>query len=160
MLFGAVAGVAATLAHTAVMAAAKRAGMLGEPPPRKLTRRIMTVLGHRPSGLELDLATIAAHVSYGAATGALYGWLPRRLRGSVGGVAYGVAVWGASYLGWIPKLGLMPSPSRDRPGRPTAMVLAHVAFGGVLDAALKQLIRSRGGDARHCGGAEVVDEEA
>lgn len=140
---GAAAGIVATAAHTAIMAAAKSLGMLGEPPPQKLTRRILTLLGHRPRSLELLLTTTAAHVAYGAATGALYALLPPPARGSLSGMAYGVAVWGASYLGWIPKLGLMRSPSRDRGGRPTAMVLAHVAFGLALDRTLATWPRAR-----------------
>ena len=42
------------------------------------------------------------------------------------------SVWIASYVGWVPAAGLMPRPSRDRPGRPTSMVLAHWIFGGTL----------------------------
>ena len=53
----------------------------------------------------------------------------------VNGVAlFGIAVWAVSYAGWVPKLGLMQPPSRDRPGRPTAMILAHLVYGATLGA--------------------------
>ena len=42
------------------------------------------------------------------------------------------AVWVASYFGWVPKLGLMKPPTRDRPDRSLVMLGAHLIFGGVL----------------------------
>lgn len=143
MAAGAAAGAVATGAMTLEMTLAKRAGVLGEPPPYKLTRRIFTALGHRPRGAELHAATAAAHVAYGAAAGMAYAALPPRLRGRVTGTVFGVALWAVSYMGWIPKVGLMRSPSRDRPGRPTAMILGHVVFGATLDAALRAAERHR-----------------
>lgn len=143
MASGAAAGAVATVVMTFEMALAKRAGLLGEPPPYKLTRRIFTVLGHRPRGRELHAATAAAHIAYGAAAGMAYAALPPRLRGRATGTAFGVALWAVSYMGWIPKIGLMRSPSRDRPGRPTAMILGHVVFGATLDAALRVAGRRR-----------------
>lgn len=136
---GVLAGLMATVAMTGEMALAKSAGLLGEPPPKKLTRRILTLLGHRPRGLELHAATAAAHLAYGAAAGVLYAMLPRRARGPMTGSLFGIGIWAASYMGWIPKVGLMRRPSRDRRGRPTAMVLAHVVFGTALDRALNRL---------------------
>ena len=140
-LAGAAAGVAATLVMSLELALAKSAGLLGEPPPKKLTRRILTLFGARPSRPSLYAATTAAHLAYGAGAGALYALLPRTMRGPLPGTAFGIAVWAVSYAGWIPKLGLMRRPSRDRPGRPTSMVLAHVVFGASLDRALSRLDR-------------------
>lgn len=139
LLMGAAAGVVATGTMTLEFAAAKSLGFLGEPPPRKLTRRILTLAGHRPRGHALNLATAAAHVGYGAAGGALFGLLPRPLRSATGGALFGVAIWAVSYMGWIPKLGLMRRPSRDRIGRPTSMVLAHVIYGATLGATFARL---------------------
>lgn len=142
-LLGATAGIAATIPMTAVFAVTKAAGLLGEPPPRKLTRRILTLVGHRPRGSTLDLLTAVAHVGYGAACGTLFGLLPRPARSVTGGALFGVAVWAASYLGWIPKVRLMPPPSRDRAGRPTSMVLAHLVYGASLGAVFATLPRHR-----------------
>ena len=50
------------------------------------------------------------------------------------GVAYGGAVYAGSYMGWIPKVGLMPPPHRDRPDRPVVTFLGHLLFGSVLGA--------------------------
>jgi hypothetical protein len=124
---------------TVELALTKRLGVLGELPPKKLTRRLLMLTGRRPKGAGLHIATAIAHLAYGAGTGALYALFPRSIRGPLGGSSYGIAVWAASYMGWIPKLGIMPPPSKDRPGRPTAMVLAHVLFGFTLDGTVRRL---------------------
>ena len=141
LLAGATAGLAATATMTGALALAKAAGLLGEPPPHKLTRKILAVVGPRPKrgGLAHHVATLAAHVGYGVAMGMIYGLLPRRVSRVPAGAAFGLAVWAGSYMGWIPKLGLMPPPSRDRPGRPTAMILAHLVYGATLGGARRRL---------------------
>jgi len=52
-----------------------------------------------------------------------------------------------NYAGWIPKVGIMPPPSRDRMGRPTSMILAHVVYGATLAAILKPALGSGGAPA-------------
>ncbi len=140
MLNGAGAGVVATLAMSGFMALAKAVGVLGEPPPKKLTRKIFAGLVPR-RGPSLDLAAWAAHLGFGAACGVTYSLLPTRAHGVVSGSLFGVSVWSASYVVALPKLGLMPSPSRDRRGRPTAMALAHVVFGATLGMAMRRLAK-------------------
>jgi hypothetical protein len=48
------------------------------------------------------------------------------------GMLFGAGVWVASYFGWVPKLGLMQPPTRDRRDRSLVMFGAHLLFGGVL----------------------------
>ncbi len=75
--------------------------------------------------------------------GALYGLVQRRrIPAGVAagaGAVYGAVVWASSYVGWVPKLGNMPSPAWDRPGRPTAMLLAHGVYGIVLAEVVNRL---------------------
>ncbi len=147
LLTGALAGVAGTVVMSAFMAAAQRAGALGEPPPKKLVRRTINRLGFgTPKPVPLGVATAIAHLGFGASMGALFGVLPRASREpllpdspAARGALFGLAVWATSYAGWIPKLGLMPSPENDRPGRPTSMVLAHLIYGAVLGRAFRSL---------------------
>jgi hypothetical protein len=121
-----------------VMAAGKRFGALGEPPPRRITRRLTSALGPlRPRGKALDLAALGAHFGFGASMGAVYGLLPERVQTRTGGGWFGLTVWAANYAGWLPKAGLMPEPSRDRRGRPTAMIVAHWIFGRTLARAFR-----------------------
>jgi len=144
---GALAGTLATLAHTAVMGIAAQRGNLGEPPPKKITRAAMEAVAPEfaDSAPALNLATVAMHVGFGVAMGALYAVLhPRRHDVSVrSGLAFGTAVWASSYLGWVPALEIMPMPQHDRRGRLTAMLGAHWAYGGTLALALRSLHRAR-----------------
>jgi hypothetical protein len=113
------------------MALARMVGVLGEPPPMKLTRRLARYVGlPEPEGAELIAASAVAHLGFGAVTGMIYGALPfQRRHARSTGVAFGVMVWALSYAGWIPRFALMRPPSRDRSGRPSAMLAAHVVYG-------------------------------
>lgn len=140
---GAAAGIFGTITMSALMALAKKSGALGEPPPRKLVRRTLNrllPLNFDRRKTQVDVASWAAHLGFGAAMGGLFALLARGRRPSLpAGVLFGLGVWTVSYVGVIPKLGLMAPPKDDRPGRPTAMVLAHVVYGGTLAAALRAL---------------------
>jgi len=133
-LRGAGASLGASLVMGSLLLGAKHLGLLGEPPPQKLTRKILGLRRSQPA--TLSGSTFAAHLGYGAGAGALFGALAapierprdRALAGSV----FGAALWAVSYAGWIPAAGLMPVPQFDRPGRPTVMFLAHLVFGAVL----------------------------
>lgn len=144
---GAAAGMWATVLMTGAMAVTKKAGLLGEPPPRKLTRKMMAAVGLPLKKRTVDVATVAGHLGYGAGMGALFGLVPRRSASLWGGLAFGLAVWGASYAGWIPAVGFMRRPSSDRTGRPTAMILAHLVYGATLARTLGKF-DVRGSDHR------------
>jgi hypothetical protein len=133
---------------SAVMFGAQKSGLIGRMPPRKITDGLLRAIGihHKtPEPAKRALATLN-HFAFGGACGALFGlthgvWRARaqssqRMRGRsapiAAGIAYGTAIWAMSYAGWVPLLDIMPAPHEDRPGRPTAMVLAHWVFGGVL----------------------------
>jgi len=139
LLGGAVAGGLATIAMTGVMFAAQRAGLMGEMPPEKVTRRLLHRLGWgSPRRETQDLLSSLAHLGFGAAAGSLFGALERGLRVPgppvLAGMVFGSGVWFVSYVGLLPALGLMPPPREDRPGRPQAMLLAHLVYGAVLGA--------------------------
>lgn len=79
------------------------------------------------------LAAVAAHFGYGAATGAFYpvvehalGKLPGR------GPAYGLALFIASYCGWLPALNILPPPKDRRRGRNLLLIASHVVWGNAL----------------------------
>ena len=48
------------------------------------------------------------------------------------GVLFGLGIYGVSYKGWIPALGILPPPEDDRPGRPAVMIAAHIVYGLTL----------------------------
>ena len=146
---GSGAGILATTTMTAAMLTLQKTGLLGRMPPHLLTERTLARLGLRrkSSRRSRRVLTVANHYAFGASMGALFevarsaigtrrGRPARASTLVAAGVAFGTLVWAASYAGWIPAAGLMPRPSRDRPGRPTSMVLAHGIFGGTLATAL------------------------
>ena len=133
---GAGAGLAATGAMSVVMLAADKAGLMGKHPPQHITDRLLHRAGSRPPRPVRRLLGTTAHVAFGAGTGAAYGalrgqgWLPGPPAAT--GITSGLGVWAASYAGWLPALGVLPPPHRNRPGRPASMVAAHVVYGAVL----------------------------
>ena len=131
---GAVAGIGATSAMNKVFAVGMATHLLGEPPPRKIVRKGLEEMGAKPpKGVALDMAALVAHYGFGASMGALFGLLPAYPRNPVlRGALFGLGVWSASYMGWIPKLGIMPPPRHDKPGRPAVMIAAHLVYGAVL----------------------------
>jgi hypothetical protein len=137
-------GVVATGAMSAVMLAAQKAGFMGKMPPKKITGAALNWLRVRRGETTENAWSTVAHFAYGIGCGGVFGWLkaktPDVLPAPLTGAAFGALVWAVSYFGWVPAMGIMPRPERDRPGRPTSMLLAHLVFGGVLGAFV-----SRGG---------------
>lgn len=139
MALGAGGGAAATAVMSAAMLAAQRAGWMGTLPPRKITDAAIDAAGAEEVREPARKGAAAAlHFAFGMGAGALFGLLHRRARLPVAsplqGALFGALVWTVSYAGWVPALGIMPPPSRDRRGRPTAMLLSHLVYGSVLGA--------------------------
>ncbi len=137
---GAMAGVLATMPMSLVMQAAQRAGLLGKHPPRAITEKAMHAAGVHPSSGAVKTMSTANHFLIGAGLGGVFGVLSRTvppLRTGIGGMVFGLSVWGASYEKLIPSLGLLPPASRDQPGRPLAMAGAHMVFGAALARSLR-----------------------
>jgi uncharacterized protein DUF6789 len=150
LLAGAVAGGIATVAMSAVMLGAKRAGISGELPPEKIARRAIEAVGdERPSAHEEQAAAAVAHIGFGAAAGALFAllttWNPTARRSPAArvfaGALYATGIWLVSYQGWVPALGIMPAASRDRRGRVATMLAAHWVYGAALGVLLTVLRR-------------------
>lgn len=160
ILAGAVAGFLATAPMTAVMSRLFPELPRGDRqplPPRLVTERILGPYGLL-DGMDEDRRTdtaLAAHYGYGAATGALYPLAAQLLGGStvITGTAYGVAVWTASYLGWIPVSGTLTRATRHSGRRNALMIAAHAVWGGSTAAIVEGLRRPAGFGAS--GGAIV-----
>lgn len=137
MLAGLVSGLAATAPMTVAMELLHRGLPERERyplPPRRITDRVLEATGVEPWELSetrrRELALLN-HFAYGAAAGALYGPVMGRtpLPPVPAGVAYGLGVWAASYLGWLPAGGILP-PATRQPARHNAlMIAAHVVWG-------------------------------
>jgi hypothetical protein len=140
---GAVAGAAATVVMSAGMALHKAltGTTLG---PRRVTEGLAERADAVPSEPVLDAATAVNHLAFGAGAGAVYGplrrSLPRAVPASLSGTVFGLAVWAASYAGWIPALRILPPPTQDRPDRAVGMHLHHWVYGAALGL-LEQRLR-------------------
>lgn len=127
----------ATVPMTAFMLAAQRKGLLGEAPPRLITR--FALISARLRMQDKNAATAvtgSVHFGFGIVCGALFSALSRRaglpFSRVVQGTLFGIMVWLVSYKGWVPALNIMPPPEDDRPGRPLVMVVAHLIYGSTL----------------------------
>jgi len=135
VLAGSLAGLLATAPMSATMLLLRRLAPETEHaplPPETITERAAEAVDLRDDLGESGLraATVAGHFAYGTTAGALYapfaGATPRPV---ATGIAFGLALWGAGYLGWVPAFGLMP-PATDQPAaRNALMIAAHVVWG-------------------------------
>jgi len=139
ILIGAGAGALATVPQSLVVWGLKAAGLYRRPPPPA------TVAAGVSAAAAVDLqalpeeqrraVTLAAHFAFGAAGGAAFGLATGVVRPTpVAGLLAGLAIWKASYDGWIPAMRILPPPATDESGRVLTMVLAHVAYGLTLGA--------------------------
>jgi hypothetical protein len=133
---GAAAGALGTVSMSIVMLAAQRLGLMGRQPPSRIAEAALESDDDdkHPDRTLVKALGVVSHFAFGAAAGAGYGAVAGRRAGPLSGVAYGLLIWAVSYAGWIPKIGIMPPPSKDRPSRPWAMILAHAVYGFNLGA--------------------------
>lgn len=147
-LAGALGGLLATVPMTVVMT--KLFERLPPPqqyplPPREITETVVTHLKGDQAlrDAQLTKLSLSAHFAYGAIIGAPYPLLFRRPRHPMlCGGAYGLAVWAASYLGWIPAARIL-RPATEHPGRRNALMLVAHWVWGATTAVVNEAIVSR-----------------
>ncbi|WP_206535326.1 hypothetical protein [Mesorhizobium sp. M7A.F.Ca.US.011.01.1.1] len=135
VMLGALAGLAATMAMTSAMR--RFHGLLNGTnryplPPREIVDRLNSGRDERQARTN----TLFAHFGFGAITGAVFALLPRH-RGS--GILYGLGVWTASYLGWIPAARILAPAWRHPAERNLLMIAVHIVWGTVLAKSLSEL---------------------
>lgn len=147
-VIGLIAGVVATGPMTAAMILWHRRLPAAERyplPPREITMKLAREAGvaDKMSAETRSAATILAHFAYGGATGAIYGAVTDNIPASTlsKGVGFGLLVWAASYLGFLPGAGILKVATEHPARRNLLMIGAHVVFGaatGALTALLKE----------------------
>lgn len=138
-VLGALSGVVATLPMTAVMSRLHQKLPQGERyplPPRELAEDLPAPL------IGKEAATTIYHFLYGAAVGGVFGAVYER-RDLPSGAAYGVMVWTASYLGWIPASRRLKVATKHPARRNGLMMAAHIVWGAFLVAGLRELERAQ-----------------
>jgi hypothetical protein len=150
LLTGAISGLLATVPMTVVIFAGRLLFMRWTPPPKQITKSVAERDGIEPvrSSEELEFGWSMAHLAYGAACGAIYSVMQPALPGprAVKGLMFGGIVWGVSYLGFVPALGLYPWPKDDSRTRIAVMIAAHAVFG-VNTAQFEELLSNLNEDA-------------
>lgn len=136
---GAVAGTVATGAMSVLMLAAGR--RMGEQPPDAIAKKAADAAGAAPTETQADALAVGLHVGFGATIGAGYTLLPRVGPPVARAVAVSMAVYAASYQGWVPALRILPPADEDRPARPKTMIAAHLLYGIVLGTVEDRLRR-------------------
>jgi hypothetical protein len=134
-LLGAAAGTAACVPMT-VYWEVMHNRLPGEPPrplpPREVVEALAVKAGvsRQLSERDVEWLAMAAHVGYGAFTGAIFGLIaPHGGRAVAAGVLFGLGVWTASYLGWLPATGVRHSPRYDLPARTALIMSSHAVWG-------------------------------
>ncbi len=116
-------------------------------PPRRIIDNLAAKTGirkHRDEQEKRGL-TLGAHFGYGTATGVVFGAIADQvpLPRVVSGVAYGLGVWGVSYLGLLPGLGILRPATKAPAERDALMIAAHVVWGASLGAVLNRIATRR-----------------
>lgn len=137
LLAGAAFGAAATAAMSVVMVGSRRVGAVGRTSePKQVTEAGMDAAGVDASEATANVVSSVAHVGFGAAMGAAFGlvrpWVP--VPPVASGAVYGLGIVLASYQGWVPAAGIMPSLGDQEAPRRAQLVLSHLVYGTVLGA--------------------------
>lgn len=147
MAAGCAATAPMTLAIYAIEAALPREQRLPSlKEPALLSRKIFDAADVRDE-LERDEEEALiwiGHFAYGAACGAIYGAAakPPVRHSLAAGALFGLAVWGASYAGWIPAVGLLRFPTQRPAGRVAEFVASHLVWGASTALALRMMERN------------------
>jgi hypothetical protein len=143
LLIGAIAGMAATLTMTGVMAVGRT--LLPSWQQYPLAPRLITRAMASRTGLEkvvdeepaASAATTFGHFGYGAFGGILYSavspYIP--LPSLLKGLLFGIIFWITSYLGWIPLFGVLSPPNQHPRQRTLLMIVSHLVYGGATGVA-------------------------
>jgi uncharacterized membrane protein YagU involved in acid resistance len=145
LIAGAAAGAAATVPMTMFWEVMHRR-LDGEPPrplpPREVAEALAVKAGvnRHLDEAQIERLAMALHFGYGTLTGALFGFLAPRepARGVAAGMVFGLGVWTASYLGWLPATGVRHSPRWDQPARTKLIVASHLVWGACAGALLSR----------------------
>ena len=145
LVIGAIAGFVGTMAMTSAMQRLHR--RLPEHERYPLTPREIVDSTAQAAGVKLpeeaakDITT-AAHFAYGAAMGALISAMNPEPSKKTGAAA-GVAVWLASYMGWIPALNVL-EPATEHPKRRNLLMIGvHIVWGAATASAMRELRLAR-----------------
>jgi uncharacterized membrane protein YagU involved in acid resistance len=156
LIEGSLAGLIATVPMTIVMLAMQYLLPQWQQyalPPERFTATFARRVGLKKhmSKPQLLVASFISHLGFGAAMGAIYGPLTRivPLPSILKGIVFGIVVWLAAYLGWLPIVGMSEAATKQPIQRNALMIVAHLVWGAgvggvmnLLEGAFGSLIRT------------------
>lgn len=108
-------------------------------PPREITMKLAREAGlaKKMSPEVRSAVSLLAHFAYGGAAGAIYGAVSEAVpaKSIWKGVGFGLLVWGASYLGYLPGTGILQSATKHPARRNSLMIGSHIVWGVVMSLA-------------------------
>lgn len=150
LIDGAISGLIATVPMTLIMVWGHR--MLPRREQYPLPPSEIVQVAGEEIGIEQQISedqhiavSLVAHFAYGSTTGAMYAPLMSRLPFPtvLNGIVYGLVVWAASYIGWLPAVGIL-RPATEHPLRRNAiMVGSHVVWGAALGLLFDRIAQHR-----------------
>jgi hypothetical protein len=130
---GALRGAIAAMAMTGLREFTRRAGLLREPPPETITRRLLPGPFRRAERGRNRTRAELLHWSYGATGGAAFAALPEEIRKRpYAGPAYGLGFWLGFEIVIAPLLGLHQAEGERRGRDRLALIADHLLYGLVL----------------------------
>ena len=138
LALGAAAGVAATFVMQGLLEQGQKHVPAGTPPINKDPGEFMIEKVPLPRKVK-PLAAKSLHLGYGMTAGLLYGLLPHSKWRALEGVALGLGVWAAGYLGWLPATKLMPPITEHTPTQIAVPVVEHALFGVAVAKAFEAM---------------------
>jgi putative membrane protein len=143
---GSLAGLIATVPMTIVMLAVQYLLPQWQQyalPPERFTAKFARRVGLKKhmSKPQLLVASFISHLGFGATMGAIYGLLTRiiPLSSVLKGSVFGIVVWLAVYLGWLPAIGMSEAATRQPIQRNGLMIVAHLVWGAVTGGMMNLL---------------------
>ncbi|MGZ8998109.1 MAG: hypothetical protein ACXW2T_04540 [Allosphingosinicella sp.] len=140
LIVGSIAGIVGTMAMTSAMRRLHQE--LPEEERYPLTPREIVDSALAPDERAGRDLTILSHFAYGAACGAIIAAANPR-PGAREGAGAGVVVWLASYMGWIPAVGLLKPATRHPARRNLLMVGVHLVWGVATAKAIREIAEAR-----------------
>lgn len=128
-------GAIAAMAMSGMRRVSTTLGLLEQTPPEAILRDQAPRLFHRVPVERRAALVEAAHLTYGAFGGVLFGLLPREWRRRAWvGPAYGALFWAGYAAGIEPVLGLARARRASRRTQQLTLLADHVLYGVVVAA--------------------------
>lgn len=141
LMWGALAGVAGGVVMTAMRMKVAPKVLPEEMQPEEFVPKEAVEWAEEKAGQPQALSeaqemsvALVAHLGYSALMGSLYGIGRPQLKAvpaPLAGALFGLAVWGVSFEGWMPAVGIIERTTDKPPKKWTPYVMGHIVYGAV-----------------------------